>query len=89
MYSVDDILRGELASEVVPCADFVSDVFIEPGAKLFDSPSWDMEFAVFDDCVNFGEVVYVEICKFGVYVVRERAPVCSVVVCVCALGWRC
>ena len=50
MYSVGDILWGELASEVVPRADFVSDVSIESGAKPFDSPGWDMEYTVFDDC---------------------------------------
>ena len=37
-----------MASDVIPCADFVSDVSIESGAKLFDSPVWDMEFTLFD-----------------------------------------
>ena len=49
MHSVDDILCGELASDVVPCADFVSHVSTESGAKAFDSPGWDMEFTVFGD----------------------------------------
>ena len=35
---------------MVPRADFVSDVSIESGAKPFDSPGWDMEYTVFDDC---------------------------------------
>ena len=36
----------ELASEVVPRADFVSDVSIESGAKPFDSPGLDMVYRV-------------------------------------------
>ena len=36
---------------MVPCADFVSDVSIESGAKVFDSPGWDTVFAIFGDCV--------------------------------------
>ena len=38
MYSADDILCGGLASVVVPCGDFVSDVSIESGAILLDAP---------------------------------------------------
>ena len=82
--SLDDIFGVELMSEVVPCTNFVSDVSIESRAKVFNSPGWDMEFAIFGDCVGYvfdgcvdvGEVFYVEVCKFSVYVVRERAPVC-------------
>ena len=44
---------------------------------------------MFGGSVNVGEVVDVEVCKFSVNVVRERAPVCSVIVSVGALGWRC
>ena len=39
-------------SEVVPCTDFVSHVPVESGAKVLDSPGWDMEFAVFGDYVG-------------------------------------
>ena len=39
-------------SEAVPCADFVSDVSIESGVKVLDSPVRDLVFAVFDDCVG-------------------------------------
>ena len=57
----------------------------------------DMAFAVFGDCVCYvfgvcvdvGEIVCVEVCKFDVFVVHERAPICSVVVSVGALGLRC
>ena len=53
-------------SEVVPCADFVSDVSMESGAIMFYSPGWDMMFTVvYDDrsevfggCVYVSEVVY-------------------------------
>ena len=44
---------------------------------------------MFGGCVNVAEVAYDEICKFGIYVVRERAPVCSVVDSVGALVWSC
>ena len=39
-------------SEVVLCANFVSGVSIESGAKVFDSAVWDMKFAVFGDYVG-------------------------------------
>ena len=39
IYSVDDIRCGELMSEVVPCADFVTDLSMESGAIMFYSPS--------------------------------------------------
>ena len=61
-------------SEVVPCADFVSDVSMESGAIMFYSPGWDMVFTVvYDDrseifggCVYVSEVVYVKVCKLCV-----------------------
>ena len=79
LYSVDDIRCGELVSEVVPCADFVSDVSIESGAIMFNSPGRDMLFTVvyddggevFSGCVFVSEVVYVEVCECGVDVVGE------------------
>ena len=41
-------------SEVVPCADFTFNVSIESGAKLFNSPGWDIQFAVmYDYLVDF------------------------------------
>ena len=43
----------------------------------------------FGGCVNVGEVFYVEVCIFGVYILRERVPICSVSVSVGALTWRC
>ena len=61
-----------MASKGVACADFVSDVYIKSGAKVFDNPGWDMQFAVlgeyvsqvFGGCVDVREVVFGEICKF-------------------------
>ena len=58
-------------------ADFVADASYESEAKVCDSLSRDMKFAVIGDCVGYmlgccvivGEVFFVEICKFGVYVV--------------------
>ena len=50
--SIVDILRRKLACEVAPCGDFVSDVSIESVAKVFNSSSWEMEFAVIGDCVG-------------------------------------
>ena len=81
-------------SEVVPCADFVSNVSMEPGAIMFYSPGWDMVFAVvYDDrceifggCVYVSEVVYVEVCKLCVNIVGEVVPVCSVVISVGTFG---
>ena len=92
LYSVDDIRCGELVSEVVPCADFVSDVSIESGAIMFNSPGRDMLFTVvyddggevFSGCVYVSEVVYVEVCESSVDVVGEVVPVRSVVVSVCS-----
>ena len=79
---------------MVPCADFVSNVSMEPGAITFNSPGWDMVFAVvYDDrceifggCVYVSEVVHVEVCKLCVNVVGEVVPVCSVVICVGTFG---
>ena len=81
-------------SEVVPCADFVSDVSMESGAIMFYSPGWDMLFTVvYDDrgemfcgCVYVSEVVYVEVCECCVNVVGEVVPVCSVVSGVGTIG---
>ena len=77
-------------SEMVPCADFVSDVSMESGAIMFYSPSWDMLFTVvydgkgevFGGCVYVSEVVNVEVCECCVNVVGEVVPVCSVVISV-------
>ena len=78
-------------SEVVLCADFVSDVSIESGTIMFYSPGWKMLFTVvYDDrgdvfggCVYFSEVVYDEVCVCCVNLVGEVVPVCSVV---CGVG---
>ena len=51
MYAVDDIRCGELASEVVTGSDFGSDVSIEAGAEVFDSPGWDVSGTIACDCV--------------------------------------
>ena len=48
----DDNLCREVASEVVLKAEFVPDNSIESGAKLFNSPGCDIEFAVFGDFVG-------------------------------------
>ena len=57
-------------SEVVPCVDFIFNVSIRSGAKLFNSPGRDILFAtvcecgvrVFCGCLYVSVVVYVEIC---------------------------
>ena len=95
--SVDDIRGGEEVSEVVPCPYFVFDVSVEAGAKVFDSPGRNVVSTiacndvceVFGGSVNGGEVVCVEVRKVVFYVVCECAPVCSVVISVCALGRGC
>ena len=54
---------------MVCCADFMFDVSIESGAKLFNSPGRDIRFAVtydylvevFYSCVYVVVVVYVEV----------------------------
>ena len=81
-------------SEVIPCADFVSDVSMESGAIMFYSPGWDMSFTVvYDDrgemfcgCGYVSEVVYVEGCECCVNVVGEVLQVCSVVISVSTFG---
>ena len=95
MYAIGDIRCGRLVSEVVPCADFMFNVSIESGAKLFDSPGWDIYFAVVCDClveVFYGciyvvVVVYVEVCQCVVYVLCKVVPICPFVICVSAFGW--
>ena len=57
-------------SEVVPSADFMFNVFIESGAKMFNSRSWEILDTAMFDCgveVFYGRVivsvvVYVEVC---------------------------
>ena len=93
-FSVDDIRCGELVSEVVPFADFVSDESMESGAIMFHSPGWDMLFTamydgsgeVFCGCVYVSEVVYVELCECCVNVVGKAVPVCSFVISVSTFG---
>ena len=88
LYSVDDIRCGELMSEAVPCADFVSNVSMESGAIMFYSPGWDMLVTVvYDDtgevfggCVYVSEVVYVEVCErcvmpSRIQLIRGRAQI--------------
>ena len=60
LYSVNDIRFGELVSEVVPCANFVSNVSVESGTVMFYSPGCDMLFTVmYDDRGEvFGGCVY-------------------------------
>ena len=94
MYAVDDIRCRELASEVVSGSDFGSDVSIEAGAEVFDSPGWDVSGAIACDCVRkvFGggvdacEGVKAESRKVVLYGGGEGGPVCSIVVGVGALG---
>ena len=54
-------------SEVGPCADFMFIVSIESGAKLFNSPGWDILFSVvYDYCVKvFFGCVYVSVVLFS------------------------
>ena len=93
MYAIDDSRCGTLVSEVVPCADFMFNVSIETGAKLFNSPGWDVLFAVmydylvevFHGCVYV--VVVVEVSQCVVYVLCKVVPICPFVICVSAFGW--
>ena len=70
LYANGDIRCGALVSEMVPCSDFMFDVSIESGAKLFNSTGWDILFAVMYDylvdvfygCVYVSVVVYVLVC---------------------------
>ena len=60
----------------VPCADFMFNVSIESGAKLLNSPSWDILFAavydcgvkVFYGCVYVSVALFVEVCWGVVYI---------------------
>ena len=58
---VDDIRCGELSSEVVSCLYFESDVSIDTGAEVFDSPGRYilLTIACDDGCEEFGGCVYV------------------------------
>ena len=60
MYAVDDIRCGELVSEVVSGADFGSDVSIEAGTEVSNSPGGDVTGAIACDGVGevFGGGVY-------------------------------
>ena len=62
---------------------------VRPGRGMELAVSGDYVGYVVGGCCNVGELVYVGICKFGVYVVLNRAPICFVVVSVGTLGWRC
>ena len=97
MYLVDDIRCGELSSEVVSRSDFESDVPIETGAEVFDSPGRDELFTiacngvceVFGGCVYACEGVKSEPRKVVLYTIGEGGPVGSMVVGEGAFGGRC
>ena len=61
LYTVDDIRCGELSSEVVSRSYFESDVSIDTGAEVFDSPGRYILFttACDDGGEKFGGCVYV------------------------------
>ena len=86
LYSVDDVRCGKLVSEVIPCADFVSNVSMKSGVIMFYSHGWDLLFTVvYDDrgevfggCVYVSEFVYVEVCECCVNVGDDVVTVRSV-----------
>ena len=43
---IDDIRCGALVFEMDPGADFMFNISIESGVILFNSPGWDILFAV-------------------------------------------
>ena len=61
LYAVDDIRCGELSSEVFSCLYFESDVSIDTGAEVFDSPGRYILFTIACDGrgEKFGGCIYV------------------------------